>query len=189
MEAEIWKEYVKMTSKNIFDSFINCLSGFSSCNMSNLDSIIRWFPTYLCDVTWLYPGPFLMKYRSLVVSWASRTSTKKVTRVTKTKCRSSKICSSTPDGCERWIQFVKSVFSSKMESFIHLFEASSGSGTQTARASMPECLPPEVNIKFLRPFYPHFCPLSKLLLSDLVQVEEGNVEYKVSVSQRIWCCW
>lgn len=157
--------------------------------MSNLDSIIRWFPTYLCDVTGLYPGPFLMKYRSLVVSWASRTSTKKVTRVTKTKCRSSKICSPTPDGFELWIQFVKSVFSSKMESFIHLFEASSGSGTQTARASMPECLPPEVNIKFLRPFYPHFCPLSKLLLSDLVQVEEGNVEYKVSLSQRIWCCW
>lgn len=107
----------------------------------------------------------------------------------KQKCRSSKFCSPTPDGFELWIQFFKSVFSSKMESFIHLFEASSGSGTQTAPASMPECLPPEVNINFLRPFYPHFRPLSQLLLSDLVQVEEGNVEYKVSLSQRFWCCW
>ncbi|KAL9954791.1 hypothetical protein ACROYT_G042368 [Oculina patagonica] len=42
-----------------------------------------------------------------------------------------------------------------MESFIHLFETPSGSGTQTARASMPECLPPEV--------------------------EEGNVEYKLKL--------
>ena len=71
-----------------------------------------------------------------------------------------------------------------MESFIHLFETP-GSGTQTARASMPECLPPEVNTEFLRPFYHYFCPLNKLLLSDLVQVEEGNVEYKVRLSQRV----
>lgn len=46
-------------------------------------------------------------------------------------------------------------FASRMESFIHLFETPSGSGTPKARASMPECLPPEV--------------------------EEGNVEYKLKL--------
>lgn len=71
-----------------------------------------------------------------------------------------------------------------MESFIHLFETP-GSGTQTARAYMPDCLPPEVNISSCALFYQHFCPLNKLLLSDLVQVEEGNVEYKVRLSQRL----
>lgn len=39
--------------------------------------VIRRFSTYLCDVTIKlgsspYPGPFLMKYRRLMVSWASR---------------------------------------------------------------------------------------------------------------------
>ena len=78
-----------------------------------------------------------------------------------------------------------------MESFIHLFETAPGNGTETPCASMPESLPPEVNkmfnsclaLQFLVQFLPrkNYCwDLSSFAFFVILQVEEGNVEYKVS---------